>query len=103
MLLAYELYVVNGLDSAIADGPGLQAARGSYRNRGRLFELILAGFDCDRPDERVELYGGKVVLHLRRELQIKLATATDDEPASRILLLNADYHDEIDGHLFNPG
>lgn len=86
VLLAYELYVVNGLDSAIADGPGLQAARGSllqdnnsdkavtgrvsayyYKPRGRWrpnFELGLSGYsgEYDRSHHRVNLLAGDLLL-----------------------------------------
>ncbi len=79
ILLAYELYAVNGLTSAIADGPGLRNARGSvlednnsdkaltgrlsasyFRPRGRFtpsFEFGISGYsgEYDRSHHRVNI------------------------------------------------
>jgi hypothetical protein len=86
VLLSYELYVVNGLDSAIADGPGLRNARGSYlqdnnsdkavtgrisayyyKPHGRFspnFELGLSGYsgEYDRSHHRVNLLAADLLL-----------------------------------------
>ncbi len=86
VLLSYELYVVNGLDSAIADGPGLRNARGSYlqdnnsdkavtgrisayyyKPHGRFspnFELGLSGYsgEYDRSHHRVNLLAVDLLL-----------------------------------------
>lgn len=86
VLLSYELYAVNGLDSAIADGPGLRSARGSlltdnnsdkaftgrvaayyYRPRGRWhpnLEVGLSGYtgEYDRSHHRVNLLAADLLL-----------------------------------------
>lgn len=86
VLLAYELYAVNGLGSAIADGQGLRAARGSllednnsdkaftgrlsayyYQPRGRWrpnLEIGLSGYtgEYDRSHHRLNLLGLDLLL-----------------------------------------
>jgi hypothetical protein len=86
VLLSYELYAVNGLTSAIADGNGLRDARGSvlkdnnsdkaltgrlaayyYRPRGRWVPTIEAGLsgytgEYDRQKHRVHLVAGDLLV-----------------------------------------
>lgn len=86
VLLSYELYAVNGLTSAIADGNGLRDARGSvlqdnnsdkaltgrlaayyYRPRGRWVPTVEAGLsgytgEYDRQKHRVHLIAGDLLV-----------------------------------------
>lgn len=86
VLLSYELYAVNGLTSAITDGAGLRAARGSvlednnndkaltgrlaayyYRPRGRWVPTIEAGVsgytgEYDRSKHRIHLVAGDLLV-----------------------------------------